>query len=58
MTRGILPIRLIGRVSREFFEPLGMHGIDLNQLDRFVPQIMTKRLCIGSGRFKTHDTLF
>jgi hypothetical protein len=34
-----------------------MHGIDLNQLNRFVPQIMKQRLSIWSGRFKANHNI-
>jgi len=34
-----------------------MHGINLDQFDRFILQIMTYRFAIRSSRFKADDNL-
>ena len=51
----ILPIRLPRRIALQLFHSLRMHGIDLDQLHRLLPQIMHQRFSISSCGFKTHD---
>jgi hypothetical protein len=51
---GILPIRLPRRIALQLFHPFRVHGIDLNQLHRLLPQIMHQGFPISSCGLKTH----
>src|SRR4030042_1382634 len=51
-------IRLIRRIPCKLLNPFAVHRIDLNKLNRFPAQIMKKRLCVWSGRFKANYNIF
>ncbi len=54
----ILPVRFVGRIFCQLFKSFGVHGIDLNQFQGFLPQKVKQGLCIGPGRLKANDDFF
>jgi len=48
---GIFIVCLQGRVVVQLFDSLGVHGVDLDDGDRLVHEVMDERLRIGTGRF-------
>src|SRR5208283_154780 len=54
----VLLVRLVGRIARQLFEPLGMQRIGLNQHYLFLPQKVKHGFRVRSRGFKTHYNLF